>query len=159
MDTKIDDMFNVETEGFLDSIEKLATDIATREEECAVLDAKLKKDKAEIEKMKEDLSNLMSQNGMESVKLSNGLSPRVKSTTKYYKQAGITDEELFPFLVTNGMDGIIKPTVHFGTLQTALREYLAQGNHLPDNLFNEVTTNSVTMYGKAKFYREHLMKG
>lgn len=136
-----------------------SADINSKIEEMAVFIAredgylaKLKKDvsdrQSHLDKIKEDLSMLMQQNGMEKVSLSNGLTPKAVIKTKYFKQSGVSDDQLFEWLRGNGIDDIIKPTVNFNTMQSTLSNFLGE---IPEDIFNVTEVPTITMYGKSKF--------
>jgi hypothetical protein len=97
---------------------------------------------------------LLQQAGLESIKLEGGLTPRAKVVRKYFKQAGVTDEILFGWLAENNLAGVIKPTVHFQTLQATLKDFDEQGNLVPAELFNVTDTPTVIMFGKSKYLQK-----
>jgi len=140
------------------SIEKpaaqLADHIVREENDIEKLDAALKNRKEKLEQCKTQLAQLLMQAGLESIKLEGGLTPRAKIARKYCKQAGITDEQLFNWLNKNDLGGIIKPYVHFQTLQSALKDFEYQGNILPDELFNVTDTPTVILFGKSKYLQQ-----
>lgn len=140
------------------SIEKVAAQLAdfiVREEnDVEKLDTVLKERKDNLDKCKTQLAQILQQAGLESIKLEGGLTPRVRIVRKYFKQAGITDEQLFTWLFKNDLGGIIKPYVHFQTLQGALKDFECQGNILPDELFNVTDTPTVVLFGKSKYLQQ-----
>jgi hypothetical protein len=99
---------------------------------------------------KEDLYDLIKAAGMDSVKLSCGLSPGTKLTDKFYKAAGTTDEDQQSWLVRNGLGDIIKPTVHFGTFNSTMKTFKASGGKMPE-IFNVVPVKGITMRGKSNY--------
>lgn len=100
---------------------------------------------------KERLAELMLQSGLESVKLDNGLAPRVKTSRKFFIQAGIDPEFIHAWLRGVGLGDIIKPTVHFQTMQAALTAYVDGGGQIDEQLINAKETPSVTLGGKTQF--------
>lgn len=131
-------------------IQQMAEFIAVEDDAVSQMAEALQERKNNLDQLKTDLATLMIQSGMDSVKLDNGLTPKAKITTKYYKAQGVDDETLFSWLEHNDLDGIIKPTVHFSTLNKALADYVDHWGDLP-NIFQRTDTPTVTMYGKSKF--------
>jgi hypothetical protein len=133
-------------------IKKLAEFITIEDDAVDTLEENLKMRKANLDALKADLATLMLTNGMSSVKLDNGLTPSASITTKFFKAAGVEDEaQLFPWLEQNNLGGIIKRTVHFSTLNSTLRDFVEQGNHLPDGIFTVSEQPTIRMNGKSKF--------
>ncbi len=132
-------------------IKKLAEFIAIEDDAVSTLDGQLKVRKSNLEAIKSDLAKLMLDNGMSSVKLDNGLTPSASMNTKYFKAAGVEDEVLFGWLTSNQLEGIIKRTVHFSTLNSTIRDFVDQGGTLQDGLFNVVNQPTIQMNGKSKF--------
>jgi hypothetical protein len=133
-----------------DAIAELAERIVYLEEEIGSIDKEQVKRKESLLGLKASLAELLVQNGMESCKLENGLNPKHKTVVKVFKGAGVTDDVLFSWLNEHNLEGIIKPTVHWGTLNKTMLEWAGEGNELPE-IFNMQSTPSVTMYGKSKF--------
>ena len=131
--------------------EQLAVFIATEDSEIKELESQLKERKARLEETKTQLAEIMLQNGQESIKFANGLTPKAKIQVKFFKATGVEDNQLFDWLNTNGMGDIIKPFVHFNTLQSALQQYIEQGGQVPPELLTEQRIPTVVMYGKSKF--------
>lgn len=131
--------------------EQLAVFIATEDSEIKELESQLKERKARLEEAKTQLAELMFQAGQESIKFANGLTPKAKIQVKFFKAAGVDDDQLFDWLNANGMGDVIKLTVHFQTLQSSLRQYTDQGGQVPAELLTEQRTPTVVMYGKSKF--------
>jgi hypothetical protein len=146
----IEDMFGTQTESTERTAAQLADFIVREETELDQIEEAFKKRKANLEAVKTQLANLLIQSGLESIKLEGGLSPKAKIVRKYFKAAGVDDEQLFGWLKEQSLDGIIKPTVHYQTLQSTLKEFEAQGNEIPA-IFNVTDTPTVTMYGKSKY--------
>lgn len=144
------DMFGTQTESLERTAAKLADFIVREETELDVIEDGLKKRKTNLDECKTQLAQLLIQAGLESIKLDGGLSPKAKIVRKYFKAAGVDDEQLFGWLKEKSLDGIIKPTVHYQTLQSTLKEFESQGNEIPE-IFNVIDTPTVTMYGKSKY--------
>jgi hypothetical protein len=100
---------------------------------------------------KEKLARRMQAAGLKSIKLDNGLTPSVATNMKFFKQAGVDDDMLFGFLRANNLGGIIKETVHFQTMQSALSAFRDGGGELPPDIINESEILTVRMNGKAAF--------
>jgi len=151
----IDTMFAGENTTINSAAEKLAEFIAFEDDAIARLEDQLKARKARLEETKTQLAEIMLQNGQESIKFTNGLTPKAKIQVKYYKAAGIEDTQLFDWLNQNNMGEIIKPYVHFHTLQSAIQQFVEHGGSIPSDLLIETKTPTVVMYGKNKFLREN----
>ncbi len=147
------EMFEAPTNGVEAMVSQLAEEIALEDDALGQLDAELKQRKESLKTQKTELAKLLVQAGVESVKLTNGLTPRVKTIRRFYKQKEVSDEELFEWLRSEDLDGIIQSHVHFQTLQSTLAQHEEQGNAIPDTLFNATDELSVTMYGKSKFLK------
>lgn len=145
------DMFGGSTESLEKDTEQMAVFIATEDAELEILDAQLKERKAKLDEAKTKLAEIMLQNGQESIKFANGLSPKAKIQVKFFKAAGIEDTQLFDWLRDNNMGDIIKPYVHFQTLQSTVKSFIDQGGNVPAELLTETKTPTITMYGKSKF--------
>lgn len=147
----IGNMFGTQTESLEKQAETLAVFIATHDDEITKTKERLSVLEQELVEAKTNLATMMIQNGIESLKLSNGLSPKAKTQTKYFKVAGIEDVQLFDWLNANNMGEIIKPFVHFQTLQSALQQFVDQGGEVPAELITVNSTPTITLYGKSKF--------
>jgi hypothetical protein len=150
----IDSMFNTNAASVEKTAAQLADFIVREESQIEAIDSVLKNRKENLEQCKTQLAQLLIQAGIESIRLEGGLAPRAKIVRKYFKQAGVSDEMLFEWLSRNDLDGIIKPYVHFTTLQAALKDFEEQGNILPDELFNTLDTPTITMFGKSKYLQK-----
>ena len=139
-----------ETDAPSEAIAELAERVVFLEDEIQTIEKQQVKRKDSLIGLKTDLANLLTQNGMQSCKLDSGLTPKAKTVTKVFKAAGVTDDDLFSWLHEHELEGIIKPTVHWGTLNKTMLDFRDDGNELPD-IFNVSSTPSVTMYGKSKF--------
>ena len=150
----INSMFNIANEPIEKQAAQLADFIVKEESQIETIDSALKQRKENLDECKTQLAKLLIQAGLESIKLEGGLTPKAKIVRKYFKQAGITDEMLFEWLSQNDLGGIIRPTVYFNTLQSALKEFEQQGNVLPGDLFNTLDTPTITMFGKSKYLQK-----
>ncbi len=139
------------SESIEQSASHLAEYIALEDDAVTALDTELKDRKKKLDEAKEQLCSLLQQAGLTSIKLASGLTPSIKIETKYYKQKGVADEQLFGWLHDNGLGGIIKPTVHHGTLNSTLTQFTEQGGTAPELIFNISEKKSVRMNGKSKF--------
>lgn len=151
MTTEIEAMFEPPSDTVEATVDQLAQNIATDDERLEQLKTATKELEDNIKARKRDLAMLLISNGMDSVKLACGLSPRAKTIRKYFKAAGVSDEHLHEWLKANGLDGIIKPTVHFQTLQSTLAQYEEQGNTIPETLFTVTDEPTVVLYNKTKY--------
>lgn len=134
----------------LQKIQQLAEFIAIEDDALSKMAEQLQSRKDNLDKTKTDLAELMMQSGMRNCKLDNGLTPSVSVNTKFFKAQGVTDEQLHDWLRQNNLDGIIKETVHWGTLQSTMKEYVDSFGDVPE-IINKSDVPSIRMNGKAKF--------
>jgi hypothetical protein len=146
----LDNAFKAESQNIEAATKELAEHIAIEDDAVSQLEAEFKDRKERLKEAKTKLAEILIQAGMESVKLSSGLSPKVKIKRRFYQQQGITEEDLFNWLRKNQLGTIIKPHVNFNTLQATIKEYELQGN-IVDDIFTISNEPTVTMYGKSKF--------
>ena len=151
MTDDITTMFETSSETIESTVAALAEGIAIDDERLEQLKNCVKELEENIKARKRDLAMLLIQNGMDSVKLSSGLSPRAKTVRRYFKAAGVTDEQLHEWLEKENLGGIIRPTVHFQTLQSTLAQHEEQGHEVPTGIFNVSDEPTVVLYGKSKF--------
>ena len=104
---------------------------------------------------KDELIALMQQAGQVGVKLESGLFPRLETQQRISKRKEIEAEQLYIRLVENGIGDIVKPTVHHGTLQTTLEGFIAAGNELPPEMFNQFEQTVIRFNGRTRFLQEH----
>ena len=148
---EVDDIFGGNEEPTsMDAIDTLAQFIANEEKALDIIKKDHTKRKDANDMAKEQLYDLIKAAGMDQVKLSCGLAPGTKLTDKFYKSAGTTDEMLFDWLREKNLDDIIKPTVHFGTMNSTLKTFVAQGGEVPE-IINQVPVKGITMRGKSKY--------
>ena len=146
----LDDMFKTDESTVEKQCAGLAEHIATEDNALEAMDEELKSRKEKLDQAKEQLATLLIGAGLSSISLANGLSPKVKINRKFFKATGVDDDTLFTWLRKEKLDGIIKPTVNFNTMQSTLREFEGLGNALPE-IFNIVVQRTVTLYGKSKY--------
>lgn len=127
-------------------IQEMAEFIAIEDDAIAQLSADLQERKDNLDQVKSDLASLMIQSGIDSVKLDNGLTPKAKITTKYFKAAGVENREFAEWFIQQGH----YPALHWNSYQGFLREFEDKGGQLPD-MMNKEDVPTVTMYGKSKF--------
>ena len=129
-------------------VESLSVFIATEDDELERLQKSINDRKAQLDQAKTQLAELMMQAGIEKLSLSNGLTPKAVTKTKYFKAAGVDDSQMFDWLRENGIGDIIRDYVHFQTLQGTLSNFVGE---IPTSIFNVTTVPTITMYGKSKF--------
>jgi len=144
-------MFQAPLSQIRENIESMAAACAVEDENIRLMEKQLADRKKQRDKAKEDLARLLIQNGMESVKLANGLTPRAVVKQRIFKAAGVSDESVFNWLEDNDLDGIIRPSVHFKTLDNTLKQYRENGGRIPEELFNQSEQLTVNIYNKSKF--------
>ena len=103
---------------------------------------------------KDELITLMQQAGQTGVKLESGLFPRLETKQRIAKRKEVKAEQLYIWLVENGIGDIVKPTVHHRTLQTTLEGFIAAGNELPSEMFNQFEQTVIRFNGRTKFLQE-----
>jgi hypothetical protein len=149
----VEDMFNDDSDNA--TVQQQISDLTVHVcNEMGAVEALKKEHTSRKEKLdvaKEQLNSLLTQNGMDSCKLECGLTPRRTSKMKYYPVGGVNSEDFFDFLNKNSLADIIKPTVHFGTAQSTLKEFEAQGGEVPEAVCKKSVELSVTMGGKTAF--------
>lgn len=147
----VDQMFASDTQSIEVAAAELAEHIALEDEALVTMNKELKDRKARLDEAKEKLAEILMQAGLSSIKLESGLSPSVKINHKIFKNAGVTDDMLFDWLKINELGDIIKPYVHFQTLQSTLKAFEDGGRELPEQMFNITNQKTVRMNGKSKF--------
>ena len=146
----IDALFEADSSTVEGQAAELAEWIAIEDDDVAKLGAEVIRRKADLDNAKEKLAEILMQAGLQSIKLQSGLSLSVQINRKFFKAQGVSDEQLFAFLKANQLDGIIKPYVHFQTLQATLKDFEQQGNTLPE-IINVSIEKTVRLNGKNKF--------
>ena len=133
---------------------RMAEMIAIEDDELSSMGKELVKRKENLDALKTSLAEQMFENdATNGHKFDNGLFPKPKIQHKIFKAAGVDDDTLFDWLRSNELGDIIKETVHYMTMQSALGDYVDQGNELPV-IFNKSDVPTITMYGKSKFIEE-----
>jgi len=148
--TEAKDLFT-DASGIEATAAKLAEAIAVEDDALGTLDAELKRRKAALDQQKTQLADLMISAGVDSLKLANGLTPSVCLRRKFFKTQGITDEQLHQWLRAEGLGSIIKETVHFGTLQSAMKAREEAEGDIPGEIFNVKDERTIRLNGKSKF--------
>lgn len=134
-----------------EQIQALAEEIVVVDAELDNLNAQVKAKEEQVYQAKKALYDLLASAGLTDFKCPNGLWPHTRLNKKVFKAKGISDDQLFEWLHVHGLDSIIKPTVHWGTLSSTMKEYGDAGNEIPSEIFNVVEEPVVTMTGKSKF--------
>jgi len=143
MQPDVNDMFGP-SGNVSQSIKELAESIVLTESQIDEL-------KSDVTDKRQQLIALMQQSGTESVKLESGLAPKLENKQRYGKKKTVEDSVFFKWLGDNDLADIIRPTVHHGTLNTALDEFCLQGGDLPEDIFNSFEQPSIRMNGRSKF--------
>ena len=137
------------------AMEATASELATKivfDDDLVTQKAKeLKELKFQLTTDKEQLADLLIQANLDSIKLKNGLTPKVKHNREFYKQKGVTDDDLFAWLEARNLEHIIKRKVHPATLTKAMGDYKDGGGECPEAMFNVLNKRTVTLYNKSKF--------
>ena len=107
---------------------------------------------------KDELIALMQQAGQTAVKLESGLAPRLETKQRISKRKEVDLDDLFYWLCEHGLSDIIKATVHHGTLQTTLEGFIAAGNELPSDMFNQFEQTVIRFNGRTKFLTQETQK-
>ena len=140
-----------ENESQITQIKELAESIVLTEEKIGRLE------RIAIAK-KDELITLMQQAGQVGVKLESGLAPRLETKQRISKRKEVDLDDLFYWLCEHGLSDIIKPTVHHGTLQTTLEGFIAAGNELPSDMFNQFEQTVIRFNGRTKFLTQETQK-
>jgi hypothetical protein len=107
---------------------------------------------------KDELIALMQQAGQVGVKLESGLFPRLETKQRISKRKEIEAEQLYIWLVENGIGDIVRPTVHPKTLQSTLEGFIAAGNELPSEMFNQFEQTVIRFNGRTNFLTQETQK-
>ncbi|HPC97035.1 MAG TPA: hypothetical protein PLU87_18990 [Sedimentisphaerales bacterium] len=134
-----------------EQVQALAEEIVMGDAELDNLKAQVAAKEEQLYRARKALYDLLASAGKTEFKCPNGLWPHTRLNKKVFKAKGVSDEQLFEWLHNNGLDSIIKPTVHWGTLSSTMKEYEDAGNEIPSEIFNVVEEPVVTMIGKGKF--------
>ena len=140
-----------ENEVQITQIKELAEGIVLTEEEIGRMEK-------EVIARKEALISLMQQAGQTAVKLDSGLAPRLETKQRISKRKEVDLDDLFYWLCEHGLEDIIKATVHHGTLQTTLEGFIAAGNELPPDMFNQFEQTVIRFNGRTKFLTQETQK-
>ena len=128
-------------------IKDLAEGIVLTEEKIGRLEKAVMADR-------EALILLMQQSGMAAPRLTSGLTPTLQVNPKISRKSSVKDAELFKYLASIDLADIIKPAVHWSTLQSSLADYIALGHTIPEKLFNQFDKTTIRMNGRSDFLRE-----
>ena len=139
-----------------DQAQALAEEIVVGEAEIDNLNAQVKAIEERLYAAKKALYDLIASAGKTEFKCPNGLWPHIRLNRKIFKAKGVSDERLFAWLTENDRGDIIKPTVHWGTLSSTMKEYEDAGNELDPTMFNVVEEPVVTMTNKGKFLKSRI---
>jgi len=152
MTESTDDIFGGEEDNnaAITAINELAKHVADEDEACAVAKKELTDRQAKLKLAKEQLYDTLQDAGMQNCKLDCGLNPSRNLVTKYFKAAGVDEGTLFDWLNNNSLGDIIKPTVHWGTLNSTMKEFAEQGHTIPE-IINPVQEKGIRMNGKSKY--------
>lgn len=146
------EMFSGETDkNAMAVINEMSELICMEDAACSLAKSELTDRQDKLESIKIKLYDEMLDAGFQNVKLDNGLAPSRSLVTKYFKASGVDNDDLFDWLRGVNLGDIIKPTVHHGTLNSALKAFVEQGNETPDTLINAVPKKGIRMNGKSKF--------
>ena len=135
-----------------ETIQELAEEITLGSDELARLKQQASDVENRMKQGQQELYHLLASAGLTDFKCPNGLWPHAKINIKYFKAKGVQDGTLFEWLTDNGLDGIIKPTVHWGTLSSTMKEFVDAGNEVPE-IINRVEELTISMTGKAKWLK------
>jgi hypothetical protein len=159
MESMDDNMFSGETDKNSMTIIKELSELVCDEDAACAADKKALTDRQDkLKSLKIKLYDEMQEAGFMNVKLDNGLTPSRKLETKYFKAGGVDNEELFEWLIAISLGDIIKPTVHHGTLNSALKSHVEQGYEINELLINAVPEKGIRMNGKSKYLAEKVDK-
>ena len=150
----VDKMFGGDDETVIARIQELAETVAVEMDATEQLNKDLIKRKAALDEQKAKLCVMLQEAGMVSCKLENGLNPKAKVVQEFYKAKEVEDSTLHLWLKTKDLQDIIKPYVHWQTLNATLRTFLDSGGTLDKSIINQVPRQTITMYGKSKFLTE-----
>ena len=134
----------------MDAMNDLAEQVAIKNQKVKDLDEQLKSERKLLDDMKRSLGEMLYANNCKNGhKFDNGLYPKPYISTKIFKQAGVTDEQLFDWLRGNDCGDIIKPAVHWQTMNATLKTRIAAGHDLPDDIFNISSEQTMKFVGNG----------
>ena len=149
--TSTDDMFDGDNTDTMAQIDEQAQAVCLEMGAVESLYKEHSRRKDALDAAKEQLNQMLTENGMESCKLECGLNPRAKTNVRIFKASGVDDKRLFDWLRGKDLGDIIKETVHHGTLNSTMKEFEDQGNELPESVFQISVRPTITMGGKTAF--------
>ena len=152
MEDNVAAMFEQQLDGdTIAELTALAERIAIEDDRLKKATKQLSEDKLVLEGLRGALSTALTQNNLKGLPMENGLNPTTKITTTIFRSGGVDDADLFAWLTAHDLDGIIKPTVHWSTLSSSLKDWEdIDGNVLPE-MFNKVDKPDIRMNGLSKF--------
>ena len=130
------------------------TEIRDLAEGIVLTEEKIKRLEKAVIADREALILLMRQSGIVSPGLDSGLTPTLQVNPKISRKSSVKDAELFKYLASIDLADIIKPAVHWSTLQSSLADYIALGHTIPEKLFSQFDKITIRMNGRADFLRE-----
>jgi len=155
MEQIIDNMFEIDTQNsLLQEWEKLAEFIVVESDSIAREEQKIKDRKTNLDAIKQQLAEQMFANGAANGhKFDNGINIKPRTKTKVFKASGVDDETMFNWLKQHDLGDIIKPYVHWNTLNATINAELDAGHEVPKEIFNitHETTVSPVGNGHKKF--------
>lgn len=142
-------------QAFAEKNDELITRLACQAAELDQRYLELDRERKDVDKQRRhikcQLAIEMQKAGYETIKLSNGLQPRVKEDRRYYFNGGSMDSPVLHEILRDiGLGHLVKQTVSFNSLQASLTEHEDKGGEIPDS-FSVKVEPSVVLGGKTKY--------
>ena len=116
----------------MDAVSVLAEHIAVESDRLADLKSEHTRGCEALKQAKTDLYDMGVASGIMKFTTVNGLSISLNIKTKYGRGRGVDDDTIFMFLRANNLGDIIKETIHHGTLNSAMKEFIEAGGVIPN---------------------------
>jgi hypothetical protein len=131
--------------------ERIAKTIVSIGVELGTLKVQLKEREGSLANLERQLAQYLQSKGLSGCSLPCGLNPKVSKKLEFYKASGVGDDEVCQFFRDNERPDLVKTSVHFKAMQSALAEMKDRGEEVPSKLFTTREKLSIKMLGRSKF--------
>ncbi|MEN6309019.1 MAG: hypothetical protein ABFD91_14830 [Anaerohalosphaeraceae bacterium] len=108
------------------------------------LEDEAKARKAAFEELQIKICQMMLDAGIETTTVE-GINVKPKVGFKYFRAAGLEDEVFFEYLRANNLGDIIKPTVNFKTLDSAMNALVDNGGQFDPSVINQSPYKAISL--------------